>query len=62
MPENQIVSNFIYVTFSNFVTISLINYWDQSIPGNISGNSGMVHFDEKNHATPTTQCCSILAE
>ena len=29
MPENQITTNFIYLTISNFVTISQINYWDQ---------------------------------
>ena len=28
MPENQITNNFIYLTSSNFVTISHINYWD----------------------------------
>ena len=27
--ENQITTNFIYLTSSNFVTISHINYWDQ---------------------------------
>ena len=29
MPENQITTNFIYLTSSNFVTISHINDWDQ---------------------------------
>ena len=29
LPENQITTNFIYPTSSNFVTISHINYWDQ---------------------------------
>ena len=29
MPENQITTNFIYLTSSNFFTISHINYWDQ---------------------------------
>ena len=29
LPENQITTNFIYLTSSNFVTISHINYWDQ---------------------------------
>ena len=29
MPENQITSNFVCLTSSNFVTISHINYWDQ---------------------------------
>ena len=29
MLEYQIVTNFIYRTSSNFVTISRINYWDQ---------------------------------
>ena len=27
--ENQITTNFIYLTSSNFVTISHVNYWDQ---------------------------------
>ena len=29
LPENQITTNFIYLTSSNFFTISHINYWDQ---------------------------------
>ena len=29
LPENQITTNFIYLTSSNFVTISHINYLDQ---------------------------------
>ena len=29
LPANQITNNFIYLTFSNFVTISHINYWNQ---------------------------------
>ena len=29
MPVNQITTNFIYLTSSNFVTISHISYWDQ---------------------------------
>ena len=29
LSENQITTDFIYLTFSNFVTISHINYWDQ---------------------------------
>ena len=29
LPENQITTNFSYLTSSNFVTISHINYWDQ---------------------------------
>ena len=29
MAENQITANFVYLTSSNFVTISHINYWDQ---------------------------------
>ena len=53
LSENQITTNFIYVTSLNFVTISHINYWDQLIPGKISGNSGMVHFAEINQAPPT---------
>ena len=31
LPENQITTNFIYLTSSNLVTISHINYWDQII-------------------------------
>ena len=31
LPENQINTDFIYLTSSNFVTISHINYWDQVI-------------------------------
>ena len=29
LSENQITTDFIYLTFSNFVTISHINYWHQ---------------------------------
>ena len=29
LPENQIITSFIYLTSSNFVTICYINYWDQ---------------------------------
>ena len=29
LPRNQITTNFIYPTSSNFVTISQINYWEQ---------------------------------
>ena len=32
LEENQITTNLIYLTSSNFVTISHINYWDQRIP------------------------------
>ena len=31
LPENQIATNFFYLTSSNFVTISHMNYWDQVI-------------------------------
>ena len=31
LPENQIATNFFYLTSSNFVTISHMNYWDQII-------------------------------
>ena len=31
-PENQITTNFIYLTSSHFMTISHINYWNQVNP------------------------------
>ena len=34
---------------------------NDSNPGNVSGNSGMVHLAEIK-PLPPTQCCSILAE
>ena len=50
LPENQKTTDFIYLTSSNFATISHINYWDQVIPGKNYGKSGMVHFPETNHS------------
>ena len=63
LPENRITTDFIYLTSSNFVTISHMNYWDQvNFPGKIYGNSGMVHFAEINQAPPPTQFFRILEE
>ena len=48
--ENQATISFIYLTSSSFVTISYINCWEQVNSWKISGNSGMAHFAETNHA------------
>ena len=52
LTKNQITTESIDLTFSNFVTISHLNYREQSISCENSGNSGMVQFAELIQALP----------
>ena len=53
LSKNQIPTNFIYLTSSNFVTISHINIETKSIPEKSYRNSGIVHFTEINQTLPS---------
>ena len=63
LPENQITTNSIYLTSSNFVTISHTNYWGQVNSWKYVWKFCKVYFEKMNQAHSLySMCCSILKE